>query len=486
MGRAVILDLSTTALIGALILLSGPLIALYLRSTRMRRAAEVQARLMDDFFDLSGDGLLLSDIRTHRIVRANARAAELFRADSPEALIGLSSEEMHAGHLDPEELSELRQMMDRGLAWRAEVEYRRLDGTSFWGDAMVRVSPERGMHYVRIADATQHRSHERALREARDLAESNAQAKGVFLAAISHELRTPLNGVLGILQFALEEPLDTAQRGRLQTAFQSATDLLTVVNEILEFCELTSAQAAPELVAFNARAQLELLTALTRPRLEGAGVRLEIQVESAVPEVIRADSEQIQKILGHLLDNAVKFTERGVVTLRLAVEGQGLRWEVADTGPGIPEVAQALIFSTFHAGRDVRSRARDGVGLGLAICRSRVEAMGGRIGFSSQPGEGSTFWFHLDAEAASSEERPAADAVNLSTLSVLVAEDNLVSQRVAQGMLERLGIEPVIVANGRLAIEASRSERFDVVLMDLHMPDVNGLDALSRWALSAA
>ncbi len=339
-------------------------------------------------------------------------------------------------------------------------------------------------------DITERKRAERELQEARDAALSAVQAKDRFIADMSHDLRTPMNGVLGMLELLQATPLDERQREYVELAYRSGQGLLQLFNDILDLSRSGLGKLQLECADFDLRAALRSVVDLLGARLLAKGLEMRLEVADDVPRWVRGDVTRLRQVLGNLLGNAIKYTDRGHVALRAALVGREekalrLRFEVEDTGIGIPSEEQARIFEPFARVDDPRSRARGGAGLGLAICRQCVELMGGEIGVRSRPGEGSLFWFTVRLEPAAARAAPrrpaaAAEGCGHRPARVLVVEDNLVNQKVVLGMLERLGCRTAAVGTGAEALEALARGGWELVFLDCQLPDLSGHEVTRR------
>ncbi len=332
------------------------------------------------------------------------------------------------------------------------------------------------------------RSQAAELREAKDAAERANQAKSIFLANISHEIRTPLNGVIGMTELLGETDLTPVQHDHLDAARESAEALLDIINDILDYSKIEAGKLVPEPYAFRLRERVEALVKSCAPRLHGRDVKLSHEVDADVPDGLVGDARLLRQVLANLLSNAVKFTRRGAIVLHVRRDepvdaGVLLRFEVSDTGIGIPPEKQKVIFEEFVQADPSTTRRYGGTGLGLAIASRLVQALGGAIGLESEPGVGSTFHCtaRFDLAAAGADEAPPArrEVAAVRPLRVLLVEDSVANQRVAVGFLEREGHAVRVEADGAAAVAACAAERFDVVLMDLQMPEMDGYAAMA-------
>jgi len=334
------------------------------------------------------------------------------------------------------------------------------------------------------------------LKEARETAEKAVEAKSQFLAVMSHEIRTPLGGLLGMLDLMRDESLSEGAREKLATAIESAQILRTIVNDILDLSKLEAGKLSMECINF-APAQLADAAASTMgAKAAQKGLTLETEVDPDLPAVICADPARMQQIVVNFIDNAIKFTDAGKVRLKLSRVPAGdcdsaMKVAVIDQGIGIPEEAQARLFKDFSQVDPSYARRYGGTGLGLAICARLVEAMGGQIGVESEQGLGSCFWFSLPLSscAASSDlppvslaapSQPPAEMTVAADSRLLVAEDNPVNQRLIAGYLKKLSLTADFANNGLEAVARASARTYDLVLMDIAMPELDGLGATQR------
>jgi PAS domain S-box-containing protein len=470
-----------------------------LRLQRSRKALEESEAMLSQSAAMANLGHSLWDHSGDKYITVSDRWAAIHGYSKAEYLEKFTHLENDEKLIHPEDL-------ERYIIWienrdEQEIEYRiiRSDGKvrhllerfeSLFND-----SGELTRELLTILDITDRIERENELNEARSAAEQASVAKSSFLAVMSHEIRTPLNAVLGAFGLIESKDLDPTARKFLNVGKKGAESLLLIVNDILDFSKIEAGKLQLEPALFNVQQSIDDVLQVLEPRALEKSISLSGNLGTDVPEFLIGDASRIRQVLLNLCSNAVRFTSTGGVTISLSQIGlQGelthIRFQVADTGLGVPLADQKHLFEEFW-GTNATARDNTGsTGLGLPISMQLVEMMGGLIGFESEPGHGSTFWFELplemaDVEAVTAEKSkskslrkivPYGDLPSLQG-RVLLAEDNPANQLIGQTILERIGLHVGVAANGHEVIESLRSVPYDLILMDINMPEMDGIEA---------
>ncbi len=466
-------------------------------SDRAESARLASERELETIFRTSLVGIVL--VRNGRIANANLRMAEMF-GFSREELLDLDIRALFQGRRS------FRVFVDRNLRRLIgsdvqQVDYflRRRDGAiipcTLSGKAIDPANLALGSVWV-VEDISRRKQAERELKMARAAAEAANVAKGEFLANMSHEIRTPMNGIIGLANLLLLDNLSADQRERLELIHRSAIRLLTIINDILDFSKLEAGRFELERRPFALRPMLEEVLRPMELTAQRKNLRLRLTVDEAVPETVVGDQTKLMQVLTNLIDNSLKFTSKGSVHLRVGLTSQDsaeakLLFEVADTGIGIVPSARDRVFESFSQADSSHTRRFGGTGLGLSISKGLVELMGGRIWFDSEPNRGSQFCFTIKLAQPEAESavmtgqnellRPAdMDSNQGRGARILVAEDEYINKYLIRALLEEAGYRVTVVESGRAAVDAWRGGVFDLILMDIQMPVMDGYEAVAR------
>ena len=460
-----------------------------------RKATEQRLVLFKHLIDQSDDVVLVVDARDARLIEANQQAC---------ASLGYSHAEL-SGLTVPDFAIEIPNMP----SWTTHVEclrrtghmtreggYRRKDGSTFPVEVSLKYVQREGRGYVvaGVRDITIRRQSAMALQRAKEAAEEASRLKSQFLSNMSHEIRTPLNGIIGFAEgIATAGTLDSA-RDLSRTILSESDLLLELINTLLDHAKIEAVRLEIESQPFAPRQVLESVISNCNAQARSKDLELRVSVAPDVPEWVMGDAFRLRQILLNLTGNAIKFTETGSVTVDVGVaearpDRAVLRLSVVDTGIGIPPEKHGTIFESFTQADGSTTRKHGGTGLGTTISRELVTLMGGEIGLQSEVGKGSTFWFTLPAAVCDSEvieeirrreaEAQANDGSSIfcPPSSILVAEDYPTNQLVIRMHLEAAGHTVTIAENGRQAVDLCRDSRFDLVFMDMQMPEMDGLTA---------
>ncbi|HIJ96612.1 MAG TPA: DUF3365 domain-containing protein [Desulfuromonadales bacterium] len=501
------------------------IIGIVISQRRLRNDLEVQDRLVKDLqrreqelrlsesrfrymyeeknIIIENCGVGIAFVLDRRLKWANTTFVSMF-GYSPDQIIDVDTSIFYPSHQEYEQFGAAAYpVLAAGDSFTRELQMRHRDGSLFYarfsGKAITPCDPSDGSIWV-VSDVTPQKELEKRLQLAREAAEAANRAKSEFLATMSHEIRTPMNGVIGMTGILLSTELNEEQRGYAEIVRKSGENLLLLINDILDFSKIEAGKLEVELLDFNLQTTVQETVELLAVKASGAGLDMICQIDPQIPHCLRGDPGRIRQVIINLVGNAIKFTHSGEVIIRVERQSEQsdsvtLHFEIRDTGIGIAEERREAIFSPFTQADGSTTRKYGGSGLGLAICKQLVELMGGEIGVDSRPGHGSTFWFTIRLEKSAAQT--CQDSKNVETpvaaqaadkrhsvargtnreIRILLAEDNIINQMVAQVMLNQLGYTTDLVADGQEALQALKLINYDLVLMDCQMPVMDGYEA---------
>ena len=464
--------------------------------TRQKKAEAALLKANQEFeiiFDNSQVGIMF--LKGGRFFsRGNRRLAELLGYASPDDMIGMNMRELHIDEEHFDEFGKLYyQTLSEGEQIQVEYQLKKKNGCPSWftisGKALDPSDLDKGAIWV-LDDLSRRKALEIQLTTAKEDAEVANRAKSEFLANMSHEVRTPLNGILGMLQLLQTTPTTDEQSQYVETAIHSSLRLTALLSDILDLSRVEAGKMSMTMHAFELKDALSAVHQLFTPTAREKGLNFRFNIHPAIPSWLKGDAARLQQVLGNLAGNALKFTDSGCVEIeafplppRKAGECRVL-FTVTDTGIGIPDDKVRTLFKPFSQVNQGFTRQFQGAGLGLSICKRLIDLMGGSMAVESEHGAGTTMYFCVPFELGESADRPATKtcAQNLSSekRSILFAEDDRVSRLSVCHLARKLGYDVVAVEDGRQALETLEKGNFDLVLMDIQMPVMDGVEATAR------
>lgn len=460
---------------------------------RKHTVLQGEQEFLDTIFNSSLHTDIIVDLDKANITHCNEQAVSLFALTGAEKL-----EEQDIGSLfTPSILGGkqyfLQTMFDPSKSWKGELVCNRPNGTSFPAEVVMVPFTYSGKTYKKISimDITEKNKMMQELRIAKQRAEESAEIKSRFLSNMSHELRTPLNGIIGTTNLLLQEKHLKAQAESLGVLKFSSEHMHRVINDILDLSKLDAEKIELEKIEVDMQALIQRLSHTFSKQYRDKGLTFDVKLEGPLNRVVMADPTRLSQVLSNLLSNALKFTDRGTVTLEVKAldidaGNKYIHFSVKDTGIGIGTEKQKLIFDPFTQADLKTTRKYGGTGLGLTISRKLVALMGGELKVESEENHGSEFYFNINFQIVKETAKPEVKTVpvipanSLTGLKVLIAEDNPVNMLIATKFMDKWGVSYTKAKNGLEAVNKFPEELFDVVLMDIEMPEMDGYTALNE------
>lgn len=439
---------------------------------------------------LDQTAIVMTVSRDEKILSVNDKFCEI-SGYSRDEVIGQHHEILDSLHHSSEFWTDLRATIESGRIWQGEIKERAKNGSFYWTyTSSVPFLDEDGkpFQYIVIqSDITERKKLEEALHWAKEEAIKNAKIKEDFLANMSHEIRTPMNGVLGFARLLLQTNLEPTQQNYAQSIYNSAENLLAVVNDILDVSKIESGKLQLEEIEFDLEKRIHDTLGILKIAIEKKQLDLRVDIDKNIPKKIVSVPNRLSQILINLIGNSVKFTKTGFIQLKAQLaDNQTILFEVTDSGIGIPEDKLDIIFDSFTQAASYTTREHGGTGLGLSICKKLVLMMGGEISVKSQLGKGTTFSFTLPFKSDNQPTTLAIKSINdkfelipdaTNDTKILVVEDNLVNQELALIYLNILNCNCDLASNGVEALSKLSKQSYDLVLMDIQMPQMDGIAA---------
>lgn len=413
---------------------------------------------------------------------------------SYEEAIGANPCILKSGKHEDEFYEDLWKEISSGNVWKGEFINKNKSGELYWENALIAPIKDENdeiTHYVAVKENISDKKKLEQMHYSKDIAERSAKLKQQFLANMSHEMRTPMNGIIGMADILMNTKLSAKQKQHLQVIKDSSKSLLYLINDVLDISRIEQGKMNLNPVVFDLREIIRQLKEMFYPSIAKKRISLNVHVDPAFPKKIYADDNRIKQIFSNLVSNAVKYTNEGEIIIKIQLieqiaENIKVKAEIIDTGIGIREEDQKDLFSIFSRIDDSFTRKTEGTGLGLAIAKKLSEMMNGKVGVISEVGQGSNFWFTFEAKIPDKDALSQKKVQSLGNqkkkfkLKVLYAEDKLVNQKVVSLMLEKAGCKVKIANNGLEVLKIFKEEAFDIIFMDIMMPEMDGITAMQN------
>jgi PAS domain S-box-containing protein len=450
-----------------------------------KKKAEDTLQLLNRAIESSSVSVIITDEKGD-IIYTNPFFTQITGYSQEEA-IGKNPKIINSGWHSKEFYQELWNTLYEGNNWEGEFRNKKKNGELFWEKAII--SPVLNSYgvitnFIAIKEDISYQKQAEETRQQLEVAQRTARFRQDFLAKMSHEIRTPLTGVLGMIEVLEQTKLSEKQSDFVSTIKASGENLSEIINQVLDFSKIEAGKISLHPVEFEFKTLLENTKVLYKDNLNAA-VELVVEIDPRIPPFIRADKFRLSQVVNNLVSNAIKFTHKGLVVLKANLGKAGntdeqivIKVDVCDTGIGIAESLQEKLFNPFVQSEDGEKSVYEGTGLGLSICKELVELMQGEIGVKSKKGEGSTFWFSFPADKAEEILPPQKQIIirkSSKKLRVLLAEDTLVLQKTTKLLLNSMGHEVQMANNGQHALEIFKPGLFDLILMDINMPIMDGI-----------
>ncbi len=456
-----------------------------------QRSLKNQQAFLDTIFNTSMSAEIIMDMETGIVINNNTTSQKLFRSRETDKINGETVFKLFEETSNNNRYDTLKQKFKSGQSWEGELTCIRKDGTVFPGSVTIVQFWYNHKRYkkITVTDISEKKRMLQELQVAKQKAEESVEVKSRFLSQMSHELRTPLNGIIGTTNLLLQEEALPQQQEHLDILKFSSEHMLRLVNEVLDLSKLDAQKIKLEKIVMDFRQFIYHLSSSFKNQCLEKGLAFNITIDDIIKNDVVTDPTRLNQVLTNLLSNAIKFTHSGTITLDIKAkaihsESQLIEFNVTDSGIGITEEQQKIIFEPFMQADIKTTRKYGGTGLGLNISKEIISLMGGQLMVESENNKGSRFYFtinmpvHFNYAAANAMAAQKTEQKQFNNVKVLIAEDNMINMKVATKFLDKWGVQYEKAFNGKQAVEMFNNGSFDVILMDLEMPEMDGYDAL--------